>query len=78
LISRSDEVAQQKAILHISITFSLYQPEQHMIRSGITNPDAVAVLSSSSIRALASGDSVWLVAGHARKISESSVYKNVI
>jgi hypothetical protein len=27
---------------------------------------------------LASGDSVWLVAGHARKISESSVYKNVI
>jgi hypothetical protein len=45
-------------------TSSLCPPAQRVILSGTTNPGALAVLSAQSIRALASGDGIDLLAGN--------------
>jgi hypothetical protein len=65
LIYLPEGIAIANAVLNFSTTAaatSLYQPEQHILCSGISEPGSPVVLSSSQTRALANGDSIYLIA----------------
>jgi hypothetical protein len=65
LIYLPEGIAIANAALNFSTTAaatSLYQPEQYILCSGISEPGSPLVLPSSSSRALANGDSIYLIA----------------